>query len=941
MMKKILLAYLLAGYAVFSASAAENHAAKLPVLAGEKVQTTWSDPAVATVKNGVYTLYAVLPENMIHYAGFKFKMQGDLAKQALQFTISSTAPGKTRALYVRCYDKQNKCIASWSTWNSPVTSAPQTLTVAPGIGYKSLEWEPGVVNADGTAFETIEFIFGHKGKAGAVYDAKIEKIGFCAIPKEDKSFSRPKIAANISREKIELLGIAAKSSELRGSIAFMENGRRYLLTRPQDHGQTGYILLTDLESGKTEQFFNPPEVRQGDSFGAILTGKGHYLYDQQGGNVVLFDLKTRKFRNLGRPESRAMHFMVYTEAPDGTVYLGGYPQATLTAWNPETGKFRNYGRMDPKESYLNKIATDKNGYVYCGIGSARANLVALDPKTGKVTQIIPENMRSIGWGEAITGSDGYAYLIFGKFRAKMLDGKIVATDVALPAPKKILATKYGDKMWQFENGTLVTGVDLYKKVITYQGLDGKKKEIPFDYQSGGLSYTSIGADGKGRIYGSTNHPMHFVEYNANAGKMTDHGPHTVVSGGNFCNMTYAKDGTVYLCEYAGGRLWKFNPEKPFDGGNNVAPPLPASIGAPEMQQIGKAEKGHFTLIGNSILLCFGDQDGATFTFPVNIKKSGKYFVNMLAFEHAVYGTATFDFQGQKQTVNLQKTLDRSRLITLGPVDLAPGSYPLTVTVKSHGGSSKPMAGILAMSVTDKPAKLAEHTEETNPKVLGAWNQQVTRPRAVQIHPDGKHVVIAGYAGYGLCGGSFGIHNLATGKNSVLSDWLEGHSCITFRFTEKGDIVGGSDISAPGGGYVKAVHPAIFRIDWKTKKVVASKELPGIAYVAAVELWNGKLYAALNNGQVVVADPETMNIERTFASNGKGSPVRNALMKTPDNRLFLLQYGGISEFHPQSGDLYLRCVPQAAISTGGAVYNGYLYFACKVQYARWKIPAPLK
>ncbi|MBR2642135.1 MAG: hypothetical protein IKD46_03310 [Lentisphaeria bacterium] len=941
-MKKQLWAGILAGCLVFSASAAEDFSGKLPQLAGQKIKTTWNAPSAAAVQNGTYTLAAVLPKEMVHYAGFRVNMTGDLSKEALRFDISSSTPEKSRALYIRCFDAQNKCVASWKTWSSPATAKTATVILAAEHNSHGLEWEPEMVKSASKTFTKIEFIIGHRGKAGTVYDAKFSKIGMCAIPKT-ATMTKTAVPAKLSSEGFEILGIPAKSAELRSSIGYIDNGRHYLLTRPQDHGKTGYLLLTDLDSGKTEQYFNPKEVRQGDSFGSILTSKGLFIYDQQGANVVVFDTKTRKYRNLGRPEPLAHHFMVYTEAPDGTVYLGGYPRATITSWNPKTGEFRNYGRMDPKESYLNQIATDKNGYVYCGIGSARANLVALDPKTGKVTQIIPEKMRKLGWGNAISGEDGYAYLVFGGFSAKMLNGKIVETNVIPAAPRKILAAKYGGRLWKFDDGTRVLNVDLYKNIVTYQGLNGKRRDIPFDYVSGGLHYTSMGGDGKGKVFGSTSHPMHFAEYDANSGKITDHGPHAIVSGGNFCNITYAKDGTVYMCEYAGGRLWKYDTTKAFDGGKiDTLPKIPGMMNVSEIHQIGKAQKGHFTLVSHRILLCYGDQENATFTFPLQVTKTGETHVNILAYEHGIYGTATFEFQGKSRKVNLQNIVNRSRMINMPPVFLKPGTYPLKVTVRSHGGDSRPMAGILGIAVTDSKLVLPKKKKiETNPKILGAWPQQVTRPRAVQVHPDGKHVVIAGYAGYGLCGGSFGIHNLATGKNSVLTDWLEGHSCITFRFDNNGDIVGGTDIAAPGGGHTVASKPAIFRIDWKTKKVAAHTEIKNVRYVAAVELWNGKLYAALSDSRVIVADPQTMKVERVFAANGLGTPVRNALMKSADNRLFLLQTNGISEFHPKSGDMVPRCRPLQGIGTAGTINNGYIYFACNVHFARWKIPAPLK
>ena len=190
-MKKLIFSSLAACCMIFIASAAEDVAAKLPRLEGQQIQTTWNSPAVAAVQDGTYTIAAVLPKDTVHYAGFKINMTGDLAKQAIKFSISSTTAEKTRALYVRCYDQQNKCVASWKTWTAPISGKPQVLTFAAGHNRHGLEWEAHMVQSAGTVFAKIEFIIGHKGVAGTVYDARISNITMGAIPKT----SRPRSSA--------------------------------------------------------------------------------------------------------------------------------------------------------------------------------------------------------------------------------------------------------------------------------------------------------------------------------------------------------------------------------------------------------------------------------------------------------------------------------------------------------------------------------------------------------------------------------------------------------------------------------------------------------------------------------------------------------------------------------------------------------------------------
>ena len=47
-----------------------------------------------------------------------------------------------------------------------------------------------------------------------------------------------------------------------------------------------------------------------------------------------------------------------TEAPDGAIWIGSYPEARLTKFEPESRTFTPYGRMDESEQYLYPLAGD-------------------------------------------------------------------------------------------------------------------------------------------------------------------------------------------------------------------------------------------------------------------------------------------------------------------------------------------------------------------------------------------------------------------------------------------------------------------------------------------------------------------------------------------------------------------------------------------------------
>ena len=879
-------------------------------------------------RNGVIAAEAAAGTGTVTYFDFQLPIEPvSVEGKQLNFTAWSKTPDLTKALYVRGYNAAGECILSYKSWNGLLAAEPKEFRLAIGQNASGLVWEPEMVKDTADKKLTqLRFYIGTRGNRGQVFSAEFSKISVGGVT--------PGVV--LSAAGFEKLGVGARSAEIRSLIAGEDAaGKRFILCRPQDHGERGYLLFTELDSGRTFQYFNPDAVRQGDNFGSVLTRNGKFYYDQAGGHVLCFDVNTRKTEYLGRPDTQTQHFMVYTEGPDGRVWMGGYPHASVTAYDPRSGKFRNYGSMDPREKYLYQIAVDRNGWVYSGVGSARANILALDPESGKITQLLPEEKRGLGYGRVVAGQDGYVYADYRDFRVQLLDGKIVAENVACPAPAAIKAPKYGGSIRAFSDGSRVLSYDLYQKKAVIREADGRMRTFPFSYLSGGLQFTSIARGPNGKIYGSTCHPMHFVELDPANGEIIDHGPHPIVLGGNFCNMV-AGGGKLYACEYAGGRLWEYDPAQPIRMRGGALPsfgPTPE-----ELAVSGKAEKGHFSaLSAPRILFANGHTDGAVFTLPVRATKAGKAYLNVLLFEHAQYGTVTVAFQGKSEERNVQNLADRpSKMLTLGPFELQPGDYEVTFTVRANRGG-KPWFGLVGMELADAPREGNAAPKEANPRILGRWSDLVTRPRAIAVHSDGRHVIIAGYANYGLTGGGFGIHDLKTGENREIKDWLPGHSCIAFRVLPDGDLIGGTSINAPGGGHIRATEAALFRLDWKSGKVKRSVPLPGATNVISVELWKGKLVAVTSDGQLLTVHPETLEIMRREQIGNYGSVPRNALQKSDDNRLFVLLSNHILELDPVSGAAVPIAGNSAAITAGGACIDGALYFGCWTNFGKYRYP----
>jgi len=106
-------------------------------------------------------------------------------------------------------------------------------------------------------------------------------------------------------------------------------------------------------------------------------------------------------------------------------------KTTVTIWHTFT---------KDQEAYLQLLAVDKHNFVYCGIGTARANIVAVDPKTGRKTSLLPEELRKTGSATVLTGRDGYVYRIENGKAA----GRVAAqADPASIRPARVAAGELG------------------------------------------------------------------------------------------------------------------------------------------------------------------------------------------------------------------------------------------------------------------------------------------------------------------------------------------------------------------------------------------------------------------------------------------------------------------------------------------------------------------
>jgi hypothetical protein len=619
--------------------------------------------------------------------------------------------------------------------------------------------------------------------------------------------------ASLAQDGFTDHGVGARVAENRGAVtAVTADGRHLVIAHALDVGPRGFVLVTDIGSGQTKQFFCPPGIPQAAPFGALLSSRGRF-YTTQGKWMLEFDPGSGEWTFQGTPSPGVNAYLCFTEGPDGVVWAGGASTTSLVSFDPGTRQAVDHGPLDPGEHYLSHLAADDSGWVYAGIGTARCNLVAYHPASGEKRQLVKEEDRTHGTATVFPTSDGAAFGIVAGRGYRLFEGEATAMDRAKAPPRrKVRNIHYGGMLGDCPDGRRVAAYDLPGRAIRVSGpAEGHVKTIAFDYQTEGAALTSLAQGPDGLVYASSCHPMHLVALDAQAGTLRDLGHVPAIGGGNFCAMT-RQGGLLVGAEYGGGRLWTYDPARPWN----------------------------------------------------------------------------------------------------------------------------PAAGPAA-----------------NPAVLAQWKDDICRPRTALALPDGEHVLMAGFAGYGRCGGGLGIYNLATGQASLLTaqdQLLSGHSCITLKRLPDGNLVGGTSIEAPGGGHPTATEAELFILDWATRRpVFRMVPVPGDTNVVSIEVAaDGRVYGLSGNSTFFVFDPQSRTIVHRESFRPYGSVPRHAWQVADDGRLYAILSRAIVQVTPgTTGTAGTPAVfkhrklatPPAPVTAGGALAHGRLFFAANSHVWTYTLPDP--
>jgi hypothetical protein len=358
---------------------------------------------------------------------------------------------------------------------------------------------------------------------------------------------------------------------LRGAIALQNaRGENLVIACSMDTSPQGWILVTNIDTGHSKQVWVPPQYPNSPPYGSILASNGRF-YTCEGPTFLEFDPNVGDWTFHCPTEDGC--YIGATEGPDGTIYFGGCPGTHLIAFDPQTKRLTDYGRMDPTEQYLSYLAADRAGWIYCGIGTARENLVAFNPKTRERRPLLQEEERQIGTPTVEPGVDGKAYATVRGQHYQLFEGQATPIPAEAVAPRApIHNINWGQTLSLLPDGRVLSQYNMLEKFLEIADpKTGQTQRIPIDYRGDGSRMTLLAAGPGGKVYGGTAFPCCVVVYDPKVG-----GP--VQRLGDRYWHSMAVSGTkIAAGRYAGGYLDLYDTAQPWHIGEDESQSNPRCV----------------------------------------------------------------------------------------------------------------------------------------------------------------------------------------------------------------------------------------------------------------------------------------------------------------------------------------------------------------------------
>ena len=383
--------------------------------------------------------------------------------------------------------------------------------------------------------------------------------------------------AGAAEPMVRDLGVPVKSvSWVRQHPGRGPDGEASLLVSMGQNNGGLFVLDVDLATGHCRQFNAPEKAAQYPtaSFRSPRTG-ALYVATAYDGHLLRYDPAhpERRLEDLGAIDGAHATFPTgIDEAPDGGIWIGAYPDSTLTRFDPASGEFTHFGSLDDTDHYLYPLC-GADGTIAALTKVVHPHLVVFDAKTGAHRAAGPltnpeDKSQRI---EFFKGLDGLLYLDLhtGKFRVR---GLALEPVPYLPArmPGIDATYKHGYQEVLPMPGGLIAGwadgedgAGMFKKLLlTSTHPTVAPRTLDLDWRGSGSNIFMIHRGPDGLIYGSSFLPEHMFRCAPDGSGMIDLGRCSAALGEAY-TMGNFSDGTMAIASYVDSLISFYDPRRPY------------------------------------------------------------------------------------------------------------------------------------------------------------------------------------------------------------------------------------------------------------------------------------------------------------------------------------------------------------------------------------------
>ena len=327
-------------------------------------------------------------------------------------------------------------------------------------------------------------------------------------------------------------------------------------------GQQGdnlFLLQIDPSDGSLKQYTSPVP-RSNYPTATLLSCYGQlYIGSAYAGHLLRFDFGTGILEDLGAINPKAATFPCrMDEDAAGHIWIGSYPAADLTEYDPRTGVFTRHGRMDDVDMY-NYPLVGLDGRVGCLIRQTVPHVVLYDPVSGTKRVVGPLTTKGVDTIDLRKGRDGVLYIVSNLGKFKITEGRATEVDqIVGSAPSPTLP-----------DGSRASFADASSQ--TYKNLSirdpsGQTTTFELDYKASGTDVFVVHLGPDSLIYGSSILPEHLFRFDPPNGSLIDLGKCSTSTGEAYSMANLGEK--LYISSYPAARISEYTPGLPYRFGTD-------------------------------------------------------------------------------------------------------------------------------------------------------------------------------------------------------------------------------------------------------------------------------------------------------------------------------------------------------------------------------------